>query len=73
MHLKPQGIIPHDYICWDVVVGADGQRIFLELKFWEFVWLHQLRCEIPFFGDVTEEVLADVQAQRKLAEKKRTV
>ncbi len=60
-------VLHHDYICWDIVVGADGQPIFLELNFWGTVWLYQLRCAVSFFGDVTEEVLAYVKTQRELA------
>ncbi|NLJ79834.1 MAG: hypothetical protein GX335_02290 [Firmicutes bacterium] len=57
-------VLHHDYICWDIVVGIDEQPIFLELNFWGTIWLYQLRCEVPFFGDVTEALLAYVKAQR---------
>lgn len=58
-------VLHHDYICWDIAVGVDGQPIFIELNFWGTIWLYQLRTEIPFFGDSTEELLAYVKSQRE--------
>lgn len=59
-------VLHHDYICWDIAVGTDGQPIFIELNFWGTIWLYQLRCQVPFFGDLTEDVLAYVKAQREV-------
>ncbi|NBG88299.1 sugar-transfer associated ATP-grasp domain-containing protein [Isachenkonia alkalipeptolytica] len=50
-------VLHHDYICWDIVVGVDGQPIFLELNFWGNLWAYQMRSETPFFGEFTEELL----------------
>ncbi len=55
-----------DYICWDIVVGEEGEPIFLEFNFWGTTWFYQLVNETPFFGDDTEEVLEFMAGKRGL-------
>lgn len=54
----------HDFISWDIVVGADGLPVFLEANFKGATWLYQLAAEQPLFGDLTEEILEHVSKDR---------
>lgn len=58
-------VLHHDYICWDIIVGVDGEPIFLELNFWGTTWIYQMCYEAPFFTDYTEEVLASMKNKKE--------
>ncbi|WP_271397014.1 sugar-transfer associated ATP-grasp domain-containing protein [Salinicoccus roseus] len=59
-----KNILHHDFLSWDIVVGADGLPVFLEANFKGGTWFYQLLSEKPLFGDLTEEVLEYMYKER---------
>ncbi|WP_020006930.1 sugar-transfer associated ATP-grasp domain-containing protein [Salinicoccus albus] len=57
-------ILHHDFISWDIAVGADGLPVFLEANFKGGTWFYQLLAERPLFGDLTEEILEYMHKER---------
>ncbi|WP_449355103.1 sugar-transfer associated ATP-grasp domain-containing protein [Virgibacillus natechei] len=58
-------IIHHDFVSWDIVVGANGQPVFLESNFMGATWLYQLATQKPIFGELTEEILDYISKELK--------
>lgn len=57
-----KNILHHDFISWDIAVGADGQPIFLEANFRGATWLYQMAAQ-KMFGDLTEDVLQNISSE----------
>lgn len=59
-----KNILHHDFVSWDIAVGADGLPVFLEANFKGGTWFYQLLSEKPLFGDLTEEILEHIYKER---------
>ncbi|MET3682975.1 response regulator of citrate/malate metabolism [Alkalibacillus flavidus] len=57
-------ILHHNYVSWDIAMGEDGNPIFIEMNFRGPVWKYQLANEKPLFGEMTEEIIQEVQNQK---------
>jgi hypothetical protein len=57
-------VLHHDLISWDVAVGEDGEPIFIEHNFGGAMYIYQMACQKPLFGEKTEEVLAYIRQHK---------
>ncbi|MET3682986.1 hypothetical protein ABID56_001076 [Alkalibacillus flavidus] len=53
-------ILHHNYILWDIAAGEDGEPIFIEMNFRGTVWRAQLVAQKPIFGELTEDILTEL-------------